>query len=95
MKIVTVNVELYGHKYRITGEYGPGQKLSPSTEYQPPSFEIHRIKSLDGGNVLQVVNEEVREETEYACIRQHQEDLAWAEIEAADRKFEMMKEASL
>jgi hypothetical protein len=88
---VTINFK--GSEYQVRGRYYAGFRGTQFQPSEPPKFEVEHVLSDDGGNVLFATDPENIAEFELECLKQHQEDLAWAEIENADRRIQQMKEA--
>lgn len=89
MKQAKVTLAFNGKKYEVTGLYYGGCAQSATQEREPASFEVQHIAGLAGADVLELA---IDEEFEAACCKAHEQDIAFAEIEAAEREQERMKE---
>ena len=90
MNKVTKQIALNGNRYAVTGRYVPRYEASPWQPAEPARFEIHRVVALNGGNVL--FDSEQSAEIEQLCIRQHEEDLAYALAGHEERRIAELKE---
>lgn len=94
MKQEKVTLAFNGKKYEVTGLYYPGCAQSATQEREPSSFDVQHIAGLNGADVgdLLLSDEEAWAEFNAACCKAHEEDIAFAEIEAQELEQERMKE---
>lgn len=94
MKQAKVTLAFNGKKYEVTGLYYGGCAQSATQEREPSSFQAQHIVGLNGADVgtLLIGHEETLDEFNAECCKKHEEDLAFAEIEAKEREQERMKE---
>lgn len=95
MEKVSVRIKFLGHKLTVNGNYCARFAGTTTQPAEPPSFSVLSICGTDCGDaILTLTDPEAEAEFLALCIKQHEEDLAYAEQEATDRRIELQKDAA-
>jgi hypothetical protein len=81
-----------GNEYQVKGRYYAGFRQTQWEPGEPPRFEVLHVISSNGGDVLSATDPENIEAFEAECLKEYEEELAWSEQEAAEDRYQRMKE---